>query len=286
MGELLLCNESITAMPYYMEGLGLNIYSLEELSYYISRNVYLLDQDFICEDLCEWIEAEVKQVGLAEELRKEMKSSCRLSVFVFLILRACGYCTNAEIQQIVEKVQEIETKSEYERSKFRADQLLEKNKCIAAIYEYRLLLEYDRAQSENAVTVGNVWHNMGTAYARLFLFQEASNCYLNAYKKNERHESLIECLRALFCCQAYEKGSSVTIQIRDIAAEYQVDEEQLMQIQKELSDFACGQDSEEFQEKLKELDKLNVTGDKQIYQEEIHKLIYMWKEEYRRISRI
>lgn len=279
MGELLLCNESIAAMPYYIEGLGLNIYSLEELSYYISKNVYLLDQDFVCEELCEWIETEVKQVELAGKLRKEIENSCRLSAFVLLILKACGYCTNTEITQIVEKVQNIETKSEYERSKFRADQLLEKNKCIAAIYEYRILLEYERAQSENAVIVGNVWHNMGTAYARLFLFQEASNCYLNAYKKNENRNSLLECIRALFCLQENDR-------IREIAAAYQVDEEQLTQIQKELTSFASGQENDKFQEKLKEIAELNVTGEKQAYQEEVRKLIYLWKEEYRRISRI
>ena len=279
MGELLLCNEPIAAMPYYIEGIGLNIYSLEELSYYISRNVYLLDQDFICEDLCEWIEVEVKQTNLAAELRKEMDSSCRLSAFVLLILKACGYCTNAEIQQIVKRVQEIETKSEYERSKFRADQLLEKNKCIAAIYEYRILLEYDKAQSENTLIVGNVWHNLGTAYARLFLFQEASNCYFNTYKKNENRKSLLEYIRALFCLGQKDK-------IKEMAAAYQVGEDQLIQIQKELSSFASGPENDMFLEKLKNLKELYATGDKQTYQEEVHKMIYMWKEEYRRISRI
>ena len=35
MGELLLCNEAIAAMPYYIEGVSINVYSIEELNYYI-----------------------------------------------------------------------------------------------------------------------------------------------------------------------------------------------------------------------------------------------------------
>ena len=35
MGELLLCNEAIAAMPYYIEGVSINVYSIEELHYYI-----------------------------------------------------------------------------------------------------------------------------------------------------------------------------------------------------------------------------------------------------------
>ena len=47
MGELLLCNEAIAAMPYYIEGVSINVYSIEELNYYIINNTYLLDDDFM-----------------------------------------------------------------------------------------------------------------------------------------------------------------------------------------------------------------------------------------------
>ena len=46
MGELLLCNEAIAAMPYYIEGVSINVYSIEELNYYIINNTYLLDYSF------------------------------------------------------------------------------------------------------------------------------------------------------------------------------------------------------------------------------------------------
>ena len=65
MGELLLCNEPIAAMPYYMESIGMNIYSIEELCYYISTNTFLLDKDFMYEELCSWFEKEAHLQMLA-----------------------------------------------------------------------------------------------------------------------------------------------------------------------------------------------------------------------------
>ena len=35
MGELILCSQQLAAMPYYIENVSLNVYSLDELCYYI-----------------------------------------------------------------------------------------------------------------------------------------------------------------------------------------------------------------------------------------------------------
>ena len=59
MGELILCNHALASLPYYLEAVSLNLYSLEELSYYIEHNLYLLDTDFMCYELCGWVEREL-----------------------------------------------------------------------------------------------------------------------------------------------------------------------------------------------------------------------------------
>ena len=59
MGELILCKQSIAANPYFIEDGALNIYSLEELSYYIVHNVYLLNTEFASKELCRWIGGEL-----------------------------------------------------------------------------------------------------------------------------------------------------------------------------------------------------------------------------------
>ena len=42
MGELILCSQQLAAMPYYIENVSLNVYSLDELCYYIKNNTCLL----------------------------------------------------------------------------------------------------------------------------------------------------------------------------------------------------------------------------------------------------
>ena len=42
MGELILCSQQLAAMPYYIENVSLNVYSLDELCYYIRNNTCLL----------------------------------------------------------------------------------------------------------------------------------------------------------------------------------------------------------------------------------------------------
>ena len=44
MGDLILCNQQLAAMPYYIENVSLNVYSLDELCYYIKNT-------FICQAL-------------------------------------------------------------------------------------------------------------------------------------------------------------------------------------------------------------------------------------------
>ena len=84
MGELLLCNEAIAAMPYYIEGVSINVYSIEELNYYIINNTYLLDDDFMSLELCTWIENHAHLPKLAMHLRTIISTNGRLSA-------VCGY---------------------------------------------------------------------------------------------------------------------------------------------------------------------------------------------------
>ena len=43
-----------------------NVYSLEELCYYIENNTYLLEKDFMTEELCTWVGKEIKNEKLCK----------------------------------------------------------------------------------------------------------------------------------------------------------------------------------------------------------------------------
>lgn len=279
MGELLLCNEAIAAMPYYMEGVSVNIYSIEELCYYILQNTYLIEHDFMNEELCTWLEKEQNCVKLSMRLRELMNTNGKLSEFVLEILKECAYCTQTEMNDICTVICEMEDKSDFECSKIRADRLMEKEKYLSSIYEYRRLLDLEEIGEEDAVVVGNIWHNLGTAYARMFLFEEAIECYSNAYKKNQNEESLKEQLFAYRCL--HDEGGFIRV-----AREHQMDESAIQAIRSELSTVSRNEETLAFEEQLEVITRLLDSGNRVQYQNAINEIILMWKDNYRRICRV
>ena len=279
MGELFICNEPIAALPYYIEGISWNVYSLEELCYYVEHNTYLMEKDFMNEELCTWIGKEAKNLKLAEQLRDIMHMDGRLSEFVLALLVECGYCPRESIKEIIRVITEMEEKSDFECNKIRADRLMEKEKYLSSIYEYKSLLDSNEAGEQSKELLGNIWHNLGTAYARLFLFQEAINCYEKAYALNENPESLKECLMAHRCM----RDEAGFVQATE---KYHVREEVVQSIRNEISLVSRSAEAEEFNNKLEAIAMMNRGSQKSQYQKAIADIIYNWKEEYRRICRI
>lgn len=279
MGEILICNEPIAALPYYIEGISWNVYSMEELCYYVETNTYLLEKEFMSEELCVWIEKEVKNLKLADRLRSVINTKGRLSEFVQIILEDCGYCTNESIKEIIQIVRNMEEKSDFECSKIRADRLMEKEKYLSSIYEYKSLLDSKEAEVQSKELLGSIWHNLATAYARLFLFGEAAHCYEKAYHLNRNTESLRECLMAYYCEQN-EEG------FQDMVEKYQIRDDILQGIQREMQRAVKGSALEQFEKKIESLSNMREKGQKQEYQKSLSTMIFQWKEEYRRICRI
>lgn len=279
MGELLICNEPIAALPYYIEGISWNVYSLEELCYYVEQNTYLLEKDFMNEELCTWISRELNNLKLAEMLRNIMQTDGKLSEFIYVLLKECAYCPKDTIKDVVQILLEMEEKSDFECNKIRADRLMEKEKYLSSIYEYRRLLDSNEVREQKQDLIGNIWHNLGTAYARLFLFSEAAHCYEKAYKYNGNPESLKECLIAQQCL-------SETVELEKIVQKYQVEERLLEEIKKEISIEQHGEAVKQFEDKLAEISVMNNPNQRAEYYRAIGEVILNWKEEYRRICRI
>lgn len=270
MGELILCNQMLAAFPYYIDQASLNVYSLEELSYYIEHNTYLLDAGFMSEELCNWVDRQLGLKETAEKLREIYKRNGGLSEFVSVLLRESGYCSPEQIRQIILNLTELEHKSEYECGKMRADRYAQNQRYVNAIYEYRKLLDNKDGQDE--VLVGNVWHNLGKAYTGLFLFEEAESCFMNAYGYNQNPESLRECL---FACRCMRDNN----RIQRIAAAKEISEEQLDEVMNEITEMSRMEDIRQFERQLEEW---MTTGQEQ----EALQLVNEWKDTYRKNCRI
>ena len=73
MGQLLFCSHALAKKPYDIESASLNIYSLEEMSYYLIHNAEFVEMDFVGRTFCDWVRTEIKEEGLACKLEEALE---------------------------------------------------------------------------------------------------------------------------------------------------------------------------------------------------------------------
>lgn len=190
MGELILCNAPIAAVPYYMEALSINLYSLEELCYVMQHHSFLLDEEIFDEELILWLEEEAGEKVLADNLRQSLEKKLGLADLAECIFRETGYFSGIEKRQILEQIKQVENKSVFERRKMRADRYAESGKYASALQEYRIILQMEEDCRKNPIMCGNIWHNQGVIFTRFFLYKEAKECFEMAYKYHMNPESI------------------------------------------------------------------------------------------------
>ena len=68
MSGYILCKTPMASVPYYIKNVGTNIYSIEELCYYLYQNLYLVDESLMNVGLCKWVGRELRMKELARRL--------------------------------------------------------------------------------------------------------------------------------------------------------------------------------------------------------------------------
>ena len=122
MGAVLICKQEQVKTPYYIESMGVRLYSMEELAYFLYQNIYLVDKRMLGMRLWDWIRTEIGNTDLAERLKKGAEAGSSLQNMVLTILRAVDYYTQEELNELSAKLKVLNTYQEQERLKLRADE--------------------------------------------------------------------------------------------------------------------------------------------------------------------
>ena len=69
-----LCQVKKARHPYFIESISTNIFTIEELCFYLEKNIYLLDQTIINEKLLDWIRDELGLVRLYRKLYEQLEN--------------------------------------------------------------------------------------------------------------------------------------------------------------------------------------------------------------------
>lgn len=190
MGELWICRKQTAKRPFRLEGAGTDLWTAEELCWYLYHSMDGLEEGLMEEPLFLWLSEELKLPILAEALRHQRQEGRHELWCAWFLLKEIGMYTEEELAEYRELCQEMEDKGEFECRKLRADRMLRDQRYMRCIASYRQLLASKDADAQEKRLLGDVHHNLGVALCGLFLFAEAEACFREAYALNGNAESL------------------------------------------------------------------------------------------------
>ncbi|MCC8029740.1 MAG: hypothetical protein LIO75_08115 [Lachnospiraceae bacterium] len=183
--------------PFSHDNLPVHFYTMEELCYFMEKNMYLIDASWLGEELFLWLEQELEEDVLAAHLRSSRRKTGDVCACAELLFRSSGNYTESELDEIADLLDQMRGKTKMERRKMRGDLYLEAGKYRRAAYTYMELLRKEYAIQMTEELRGNILHNLGIVYARFFLFREAAALFSEAFGLNRNPESRDACLYAM-----------------------------------------------------------------------------------------
>ena len=109
MGELILCTYKTAERPFVIPDSGFEIYTLEELCYYLEDNFYLLDKKVLNYSLCRWLSQEIGLFRLSVELEKVLRSQTSVYPGALLIMKKSGFYREEELEELGELFRSMES---------------------------------------------------------------------------------------------------------------------------------------------------------------------------------
>lgn len=197
MGKVILCAGKKSGEPYIVRGIGIGVWTIEELCYVIRQNLDIIDITAVDRDLAVFIRDELNLVDRGKLLEQLILQRAPLKDRIVAILCSCDLYDEQEIRVICLEIDEISRMSSAERRKRRADRYMLQENYTEAAAEYRSILASTSAGELSEEAYGDILHNLGVFEIRRGEMEEAIHLFLDAYERNNREISLKSYLYAL-----------------------------------------------------------------------------------------
>lgn len=197
MGRVILCETTPATTSYIFPNTKIEVFSYEELCFYIYNNIALISEEHIGTAMFNWIEKELHMKDLADKLRivKE-KDTTDLTDLLTTILTHVEYYSIPEIKEFILRIERMKGLTQPQFRKKQADGFLRYRKYLKAVTIYDEILEQN-PDLNNEQLLGSIYHNRGVALANNFELTEAMESYLKAYEYTGNKESIYQYLLLL-----------------------------------------------------------------------------------------
>lgn len=245
MGIAILCQIPRAQKPWFLENIGWNVYSAEELGYFICNNLPLVDESVVCEGFAVWVKEELKQSRLAHKLIQILAGPYTEKDFVLAFLKETCYLNPKELTGLDQQLQELADQPQAVRLKKKADALMMHEKYNRALKYYQEALASPDQGSHGTQFRGMIYNNLGCVYARLFMMEEACEYFRLAYEDIHTLSVLKSYLFSIFM----KDGETVYRQKLD---EFGVDEKSRIKLAEEIASVQAPDAPEDLDEALTE----------------------------------
>lgn len=271
MGRVFVCTGKYAEEPYFFNSVCVNVYCVEELCYLFANNPFMIHTDVMDRKLIQWLDEQCGLSELAQKLTLAMRKGIQAGEFVNIIINYVNYCTDEEKERIDEILKSNAGLNEFERQKKQADYLMKHKRYQMALNEYESLCRILPA-TESALRP-QVYHNMGYAYASLFMFDVAAKYYKRAYEMSRDAASGMQYLSSLRIYLSEEDYIS-------FIAEHPEYHDLSMMLEKKIKSAKGEFEASRENRMLSALKIYKEEGNVASYYEEIDKIIYQLKEDY------
>lgn len=273
MSDLILCTGKLAENPYYIVGIGMNIYSIEELCFYLVRNAYIIDNDIMDEKLCDYIKDELLLPDLSYALKSLLARKVSLGEFVSTILEMTGYIDEDELRKVKQILVDNASLSFSEKRKKRADNLLMSRKFTRAIDEYQYILNGMKPSDDKEI-YALILHNIGVAYAQLFMYDKAAYYFREAMELCDNRDILIHYLQSLRMTMKRETYERFVIRMG-------YEDSIIKEVDTRLLEAQNSQPESDYSRSIEEIKDLRREGKISEYYKRIESTFAGWKLEYR-----
>ena len=194
MAKVILCETSPAATSYIFPNTKIEVFSYEELCFYIYNNIALISEEHIGMPMFQWIRNELKLPELADILmRLKEKDGTDLTDLLTAILTYREYYSIDEVKEFILQRERMRNLSQAQFRKMQADGFLRYHKYLKALSIYDEILEQN-PDMNNVKLKAAIYHNRAVALANNFELVPALDSYMKAYELTGNQKSIYEYL--------------------------------------------------------------------------------------------
>lgn len=210
-----LCQGPRAAHPYYIECISTNVYTIEELCWFLYHNPFLIDDRLVSTALTRWIAEELNMPETALEMEKAMRSKAEYAEILTPLFQSIRYLSVDEMRKFRATMVSLTSGPVWVRMKKRADALAQNSKFTEALNVYQTAAQKvedsETDEKRKNQFLASVWYNMGVVYMNCFEYEEGCAEFMKVFAirpDNRTRLSLLFALRLTLPDQKYQKQAA------------------------------------------------------------------------------